>query len=136
MAAVSDHVVAGKSRCHKQDRPWKSKFTFEQMLDTPCKYHSGAKPANHTTRYCNFTKRLNSGEPLPPPPAGAENVNPEKHEVNQVHHGRYLPEDATYIIFTTEPEDRTSQQHRCLEVNVVMSPVPLVPQLVRASDHY
>jgi hypothetical protein len=105
------------------------------MLDSPCKYHSGAKPSNHTTHSCNFTKRLNSGEPLPPPPppppagrpcgqASAENANLEQHEVNQVHQGRYLAEDATYIIFTMEPEDKTSQQRRSLEVNAVMPPVP------------
>jgi hypothetical protein len=55
VAAVSDHAAAGGSRRQKQDRPWKPKFTFEQMLDTPCKYHNGAKTANHTTRNCNFT---------------------------------------------------------------------------------
>ncbi|KAK1687132.1 hypothetical protein QYE76_047980 [Lolium multiflorum] len=77
-----------------------------------------------------------AGEPLPPPPppppaggpggqAGAEANNLEHHEANQVHHGgRYLAEDATYIIFTTEPEDKTSQQRRSLEVNAVMPPVP------------
>jgi hypothetical protein len=135
LAAVSDHAAAGGSHRQKQDRPWRPKFTFEQMLDSPCLYHSGAKPSNHTTRNCNFTKRLNSGEPLLPPPppppaggpggqAGAENANPEQHEVNQVHQGRYLAEDSMYIIFTTEPEDKTSKQRRSLEVNAVMPPVP------------
>ncbi|KAK1665990.1 hypothetical protein QYE76_054149 [Lolium multiflorum] len=124
VAAVSDHAAAGGSRRQKQ------------MLDSPCKYHSGKNPSNHTTRDCHFMKRLTSGEPLPPPPppppaggpggqAGAEANNLEHHEANQVHHGgRYLAEDATYIIFTTEPEDRTSQQRRSLEVNTVMPPVP------------
>jgi hypothetical protein len=135
VAAVSDHAAAGGSRRQKQDRPWKPKFTFEQMLDSPCKYHSGKNPSNHTTRDCHFMKRLTSGEPLPPPPppppaggpggqAGAENANLEHHEANQVHHGRYLAEDATYIIFTSEPEDKTSQQSRSLEVNAVIPPVP------------
>ncbi|KAM0882594.1 hypothetical protein ACQ4PT_032203 [Festuca glaucescens] len=32
--------------------------------------------------------------------------------------------EATYIIFTTEPEDKTSQHRRSLEVNAVMPPVP------------
>ncbi|KAK1664445.1 hypothetical protein QYE76_052604 [Lolium multiflorum] len=136
VAAVSDHA-AGASRRQKQtDRPWKPKYTFEQMLDSPCKYHSGKNPSNHSTRDCHFMKRLTSGEPLPPPPppppaggpggqAGAEANNLEHHEANQVHHGgRYLAEDATYIIFTTEPEDKTSQQRRSLEVNAVMPPVP------------
>ncbi|KAK1620397.1 hypothetical protein QYE76_025914 [Lolium multiflorum] len=81
-------------------------------------------------------KRPTSGEPLPPPPrlhpagrqAGAENANLEHHEANQVHHGgRYLAEDATYIIFTSEPEDKTSQQSRSLEVNAVIPPVPTTP---------
>ncbi|KAK1620110.1 hypothetical protein QYE76_025627 [Lolium multiflorum] len=137
VAAVSDHAAAGGSRRQKQtDRPWKPKYTFEQMLDSPCKYHSGKNPSNHTTRDCHFMKRLTSGEPLPPPPppppaggpggqAGAEANNLEHHEANQVHHGgRYLAEDATYIIFTSEPEDRASQQRRSLEVNAVMPPVP------------
>ncbi|KAK1666546.1 hypothetical protein QYE76_054705 [Lolium multiflorum] len=136
VAAVSDHAAAGGRRQKQTDRPWKPKYTFEQMLDSPCKYHSGKNPSNHTTRDCHFMKRLTSGEPLPPPPppppaggpggqAGAEANNLEHHEANQVHHGgRYLAEDATYIIFTTEPEDRTSQQRRSLEVNAVMPPVP------------
>ncbi|KAK1648016.1 hypothetical protein QYE76_065821 [Lolium multiflorum] len=137
VAAVSDHAAAGGSRRQKQtDRPWKPKYTFEQMLDSPCKYHSGKNPSNHSTRDCHFMKRLTSGEPLPPPPppppaggpggqAGAEANNLEHHEANQVHHGgRYLAEDATYIIFTSEPEDKTSQQRRSLEVNAVMPPVP------------
>ncbi|KAK1613717.1 hypothetical protein QYE76_019234 [Lolium multiflorum] len=135
VAAVADNA-AGGSRRQKQDRQWKPKYTFEQMLDSPCKYHSGKNPSNHTTRDCHFMKRLTSGEPLPPPPppppaggpggqAGAENANLEHHEANQVHHaGRYLAEDATYIIFTSEPEDRTSQERRSLEVNAVIPPVP------------
>ncbi|KAK1693563.1 hypothetical protein QYE76_010260 [Lolium multiflorum] len=108
VAAVSDHAAAGGSRRQKQDRPWKPKYTFEQMLDSPCKYHSGKNPSNHTTRDCHFMKRLTSGEPLPPPPppppaggpggqAGAENANLEHHEANQ---------------------------SRSLEVNAVIPPVP------------
>ncbi|KAK1616080.1 hypothetical protein QYE76_021597 [Lolium multiflorum] len=67
VAAVADNA-AGGSRRQKQDRQWKPKYTFEQMLDSPCKYHSGKNPSNHTTRDCHFMKRLTSGEPLPPPP--------------------------------------------------------------------
>ncbi|KAK1642871.1 hypothetical protein QYE76_060676 [Lolium multiflorum] len=108
VAAVSDHAAAGGSRRQKQtDRPWKPKYTFEQMLDSPCKYHSGKNPSNHTTRDCHFMKRLTS-EPLPPPPppppaggpggqASAENSNLEHHEANQ---------------------------SRSLEVNAVIPPVP------------
>ncbi|KAK1649163.1 hypothetical protein QYE76_066968 [Lolium multiflorum] len=119
VAAVSDHAAAGGSRRQKQtDRPWKPKYTFEQMLDSPCKYHSGKNPSNHSTRDCHFMKRLTSGEPLPPPPppppaggpggqAGAEANNLEHHEANQVHHGgRYLAEDATYIILLSPEFDQ------------------------------
>ncbi|KAK1617033.1 hypothetical protein QYE76_022550 [Lolium multiflorum] len=125
----------GKRHSDQPDRRYGSAHVAA-MLDSPCKYHSGKNPSNHTTRDCHFMKRLTSGEPLPPPPppppaggpggqAGAENANLEHHEANQVHHGgRYLAEDATYIIFTTEPEDKTSQQRRSLEVNAVMPPVP------------
>ncbi|KAK1653716.1 hypothetical protein QYE76_071521 [Lolium multiflorum] len=123
----------GKRHSDQPDRRYGSAHVAA-MLDSPCKYHSGKNPSNHTTRDCHFMKRLTSGEPLPPPPppaggpggqAGAEANNLEHHEANQVHHGgRYLAEDATYIIFTTEPEDRTSQQRRSLEVNAVMPPVP------------
>ncbi|KAK1642227.1 hypothetical protein QYE76_060032 [Lolium multiflorum] len=122
----------GKRHSDQPDR----RYGSAHMLDSPCKYHSGKNPSNHTTRDCHFMKRLTSGEPLPPPPppppaggpggqAGAENANLEHHEANQVHHGgRYLAEDATYIIFTSEPEDRTSQERRSLEVNAVIPPVP------------
>ena len=104
------------------------------MFDSPCKYHSGAKPATRPTRECSWTKRLLSGQALPPPPppagglggqAGVENANPDQHhQVNQVHHGPYLAEEATFIVFTTEPEDKNSQHRRPLEVNAVMPPIP------------
>ncbi|KAE8805521.1 hypothetical protein D1007_18449 [Hordeum vulgare] len=33
-------------RTDKDD--WQPKLSFEQMLDAPCKMHTGAKPATHT----------------------------------------------------------------------------------------
>ena len=36
----------------------KPKYTFEDLLDQPCKMHSSpGKPAAHTTRQCDFVKR-------------------------------------------------------------------------------
>ncbi|KAK1628675.1 hypothetical protein QYE76_002990 [Lolium multiflorum] len=111
-------AASGTATSRTADRPWKP-YTFEQMLDSACKYHSGKNPSNHTTRDCHFMKRLTSGEPLPPPPppppagrwpSGAENANLEHHEANHVHHGRYLAEDATYIIFTSEPRTRRASR--------------------------
>ena len=29
--------------------PWQPSLSYEQALDAPCKFHSGAKPSNHTT---------------------------------------------------------------------------------------
>ena len=38
----------------KGGRPaWQPAFSYEQTLDAPCKFHSGAKPSNHTTRKCH-----------------------------------------------------------------------------------
>ncbi|KAE8766946.1 hypothetical protein D1007_61775 [Hordeum vulgare] len=37
---------------------WQPKRTCEQMLDAPCKMHTGAKPAMHTLRRCSFSQRL------------------------------------------------------------------------------
>ena len=46
-------------------------FSYEQTLDAPCKFHSGAKPSNHTTRKCHWLTRISKGEGLvPPPPPG------------------------------------------------------------------
>ncbi|KAK1647766.1 hypothetical protein QYE76_065571 [Lolium multiflorum] len=132
----AEHKPAeGGSHGSRRDNYRGKRHSDQPMLDSPCKYHSGKNPSNHTTRDCHFMKRLTSGEPLPPPPppppaggpggqGGAENANLEHHEANQVQHGRYLAEDATYIIFTSEPEDKTSQQSRSLEVNAVIPPVP------------
>ncbi|KAI5015220.1 hypothetical protein ZWY2020_056610 [Hordeum vulgare] len=36
---------------------WQPKLTFEQMLDAPCKMHTGAKPTTHTLRSINFLYR-------------------------------------------------------------------------------
>ncbi|KAK1677037.1 hypothetical protein QYE76_037885 [Lolium multiflorum] len=122
VAAVADNASAGGSRRQRQDRdrPWRPKFTFEQMLDTPCKYHSGKNPSNHTTRDCHFTKRLNSGEPLPPPSTAGRGcgMGRQPRAAARGQHGptgRYLAEDAAYIVFTSEPR-RTSQRAPFLEV--------------------
>ncbi|KAE8772601.1 Endoglucanase 3 [Hordeum vulgare] len=34
---------------------WQPKLTFEEMLDAPCKMHTGAKPATHMLRQCSFS---------------------------------------------------------------------------------
>ena len=40
----------------RRQKPW---LTFDQMIDGPCKWHSGPfKPATHTTRNCSWTRQL------------------------------------------------------------------------------
>ncbi|KAE8797045.1 hypothetical protein D1007_27831 [Hordeum vulgare] len=51
----------GKNTCQ-------AKLTFEQIHDTSCKMHTGAKPATYTLPQCTFLLRLARGEGLPAPP--------------------------------------------------------------------
>ncbi|KAE8774060.1 hypothetical protein D1007_53628 [Hordeum vulgare] len=44
------------------------KQSFEQLLDAPCKIHSGAQPSTHTLRQCSFARRLSQGDGFPAPP--------------------------------------------------------------------
>src|SRR4051812_4406180 len=47
----------------------KPRYTFEDMLDQPCKLHSTpGRPSAHTTRQCDFVKRIAKGDALTPPP--------------------------------------------------------------------
>ncbi|KAE8766201.1 hypothetical protein D1007_63286 [Hordeum vulgare] len=41
---------AGSQRQRTGKSTWQPKLTFEQMLDAPCKMHTGMKPATHTLR--------------------------------------------------------------------------------------
>ena len=124
--------------------PAKGKYTFESMLDSPCKFHSGGnKPATHTTRQCGWMKRASNGEglPAPPPlpapapdrgaPAPAPNP-PPRNNYNQNNDdddddrrqpqgaaGGRLQVQATYHVFTTERNDKRAQRRRAMEVNAV-----------------
>src|SRR3954467_15881837 len=61
---------------HEQNNPRqeRKKYTYEMMLDQPCKFHtpSLSKPANHSTRPCTWFQkgdRVDSpNKQLPPPP--------------------------------------------------------------------
>src|ERR1041385_2938489 len=77
--------AAGGSRKFKpaerprgQPRP---PYTFEDMMNQPCKMHSGVgKLASHTTRQCIWVERLAKGgagnpPPPPPPPPGPPPAN-------------------------------------------------------------
>ena len=74
VAIVEDEQAEERPAPKKQKggRPaWQPAFSYEQALDAPCKFHSGAKPSNHTTRKCHWLTRITKGEGLlPPPPPG------------------------------------------------------------------
>ncbi|KAE8772181.1 hypothetical protein D1007_55835 [Hordeum vulgare] len=55
-------------RSNRNNANWLPKQSFEQLLDAPCKIHSGAQPSNHTLRQCSFARRLTQGDGLPAPP--------------------------------------------------------------------
>ncbi|KAK1619251.1 hypothetical protein QYE76_024768 [Lolium multiflorum] len=111
---------------------------------SPCKYHSGKNPSNHTTRG-HFMKRLTSGEPLPP--------HPLLHPAGQVAKpAQRTPTSSTTRLTTctmaatwprmlhtssSPPSPRTrSQQSRSLEVNAVIPPVPRYLSPGRSGGHH
>ena len=56
VATVEDQQPEGKPPTKRQKggkSNWLPAFPYEQTLDGPCKFHSGAKPSNHTTRKCH-----------------------------------------------------------------------------------
>ncbi|KAE8810222.1 hypothetical protein D1007_13109 [Hordeum vulgare] len=56
-----------RKRSNRNNANWLPKQSFEQLLDAPCKIHSGAQPSNHTLRKCSFARRLSQGDGLPAP---------------------------------------------------------------------
>ena len=122
VATVEDERPAPKKP--KGGRPaWQPAFSYEQTLDAPCKFHSGAKPSNHTTRKCHWLTRISKGEGLvPPPPAGPPPPAPQlptaRPAVGAVH-DEFPDEHAAYVIFTSQPEGQRSRRQEYQEVNVV-----------------
>ncbi|KAE8809702.1 hypothetical protein D1007_13587 [Hordeum vulgare] len=60
-----------QKRSNRNNANWLPKQSFEQLLDAPCKIHSGAQPSSHTLRQCSFARRLSQGDGLPAPPVGS-----------------------------------------------------------------
>ena len=60
VAAVQGQETPGAAGgSHQQKRQKRSEYTFESMLDAPCKFHSGVgRSAMHSTRGCDWTTRL------------------------------------------------------------------------------
>ncbi|KAE8803736.1 hypothetical protein D1007_20427 [Hordeum vulgare] len=62
------HVGPPRKHSNRNNANWLPRQSFEQLLDAPCKIHSGAQPSNHTLRHCSFARRLSQGDGLPAPP--------------------------------------------------------------------
>ena len=105
----------------------KPKYTFDDMLDAPCKLHSTpGRPSAHTTRQCDFVRRIAKGEALPPPPAPPPQNRGPPQQQNQ-----FPRQDAAYMIFTSKSTDKGSRRARAQEVNATM---PLIPQYMHWSE--
>src|SRR4051812_48805948 len=119
-----DPGAAGGSRKMKPNvRPqgqMKPRYMFDDMLDAPCKLHSTpGRPSAHTTRQCDFVKRIAKGEALPPPPPPPQNRGSPQQQ------NQYPRQDAAYMIFTSESQDKGSRRARAKEVNATMPAVPM-----------
>ncbi|KAE8770793.1 hypothetical protein D1007_57406 [Hordeum vulgare] len=85
---------AGSQRRRTGKNDWQPKLSFEQMLDTPCKMHYGAKPSTHTHRQCSFAQQLSQGEGLPAAPdthelSSGSDVLPDRAGFGQINCGGY-----------------------------------------------
>ncbi|KAE8783474.1 hypothetical protein D1007_43070 [Hordeum vulgare] len=57
-----------RKRPNRSNTNWLPKQSFKQLLDAPCKIHSGAPPSTHTLRQCSFACRLSQGDGVLAPP--------------------------------------------------------------------
>ena len=70
MATAEDQQLEGPPPAKRQKggkSNWLPAFSYKQTLDGPCKFRSGAKPSNHTTRKCHWLTRIAKGDGLLPP---------------------------------------------------------------------
>src|SRR3954464_5168203 len=107
---------------------WLPAFSYEQTLDGPCKFHSGAKPSNHTARKCHWLTRLAKGDGLLPPPLAGQPPpppppKPAARPVGAVQ-DEYPEEHGAYVVFTSMADDRRSWRLQQQEVNAVASDAP------------
>ena len=114
MATVEDQQPEGQPAPKRQKggkSNWLPAFSYEQTLDAPCKFHSGAKPSNHTTRKCHWLTRIAKGdELLPPPPTGpATPAVQQPARASGMLQDEFPDENATYVVFTSEAGDKHSR---------------------------
>ncbi|KAE8805160.1 hypothetical protein D1007_18800 [Hordeum vulgare] len=111
-----------RKRRNQGNPNWLPKQSLEQLLDAPCKIHSGAMPSTHTLRQCSIACRLSQGEgmsappgaqaaprapaphhaPLPPPPPRDDSPHPDD----------YPHQDGAFVVFQNEVDDKHSVRQR------------------------
>ncbi|KAI5021870.1 hypothetical protein ZWY2020_058600 [Hordeum vulgare] len=134
MEGEAPATQAGSQQRRTGKTEWKQKLSFEQMLDVPCKMHSGAKPSTHTPRQCSFARRLLQWEGLPAPPGAAAAPHAPApgpapapplppHNDGRLHND-YPHQDKAFVVLTSEGDDKHSQRQRQREVNATVPPVP------------
>ncbi|KAE8800402.1 hypothetical protein D1007_24097 [Hordeum vulgare] len=106
-----------RNRRNQGNPNWLPKQSLEQLLDAPCKIHSGATPSTHTLRQCSISRRLSQGEGLPaphhallpPPPPRDDGPHPDD----------YPHQDGAFVVFTSEGDDKHSLRQRRREIREV-----------------
>jgi hypothetical protein len=130
VAVVAEEQPAEQGSIKRQrtgKMAWQPKFSFEQMLDAPCKHHSSAKPSTHTLRNCFITQRLMRGDfppPLPGPDPQLPLPPPAPPAAGALANNPYPQQDAAYVVYTREGDDKHSKRKHQHEVNAVVPPVP------------
>ncbi|KAI4972082.1 hypothetical protein ZWY2020_003007 [Hordeum vulgare] len=123
-----------RKRSNRNNANWLPRQSFEQLLDAPCKIHSGAQPSGHTLRQCSFMRRLSQGDDLPAPPRAraaprapaprpAPAPPPPPHDDGHLHDD-YPHQDGAFVVFTSEGDDKHNLRQRRREVNATVPPVP------------
>ncbi|KAE8782139.1 hypothetical protein D1007_44522 [Hordeum vulgare] len=114
-----------RKRPNRSNTNWLPKQSFEQLLDAPCKIHSGAQPSSHTLRQCSFARRLSQGDGLSAPPgaqaaprAPAPNhapapPPPPRNDGN--HQDDYPHQDRAFVVFTSEGDNKHTLRQRWRE---------------------
>ncbi|KAE8806254.1 hypothetical protein D1007_17687 [Hordeum vulgare] len=116
--ASASQVGPPRKRRNQGNPNWLPKQSLEQLLEAPCKIHSGAMPSTHTLRQCSIACRLSQGEGLPAPPA----------------HVRYIPSGVEPITQKdTSYGTAASVVVSAAAPDVVASPPPAPPEVVAPS---
>ena len=119
VATAEDQQLEGPPPAKRQKggkSNWLPAFSYEQTLDGPCKFHSGAKPSNHTTRKCHWLTRIAKGDGLlPPAPAGPPPPPPpQQPAVRPVGaiQDEFPDEHVAYVVFNSVADDRRSRRQQ------------------------